>query len=765
MISSIEITNWKTHKSTKLNFQKGVNVLIGIMGAGKSSVMDAISFGLFGTFPALLQRRVTLEDLISNLAESKEAEVRLNFTANDDSYSVIRKISPNGNSAKLEKNGQYLQTQAARVNEEVENLLKIDYDTFSRAIYAEQNQLDYFLELTKGDRKKQIDRMLGLDNFAIAEENATTLINTIKSTIKAEEEILARIDVKELKEQMKRTEDEMAAHQKETEELEKMVKEQRQSLDLTKKKLDEQKALFQKKKSINDETLRINSRINTLDEEIEKIKALNINEERLKKDTEEKTARGALLSGELSELKKSERETVRKLSEAESEAKNAEKKIAERDRIREQNKGKTEEALSNNLDEAEKGIAKMLEDISSFKSRKSETEEWMKELSKHLSVCPVCERELGEELRQKLVSKKKSTLSDLDSQIKDISAKIEEKKKVHKELSEELNSFKMAKQKLAEYSDIEMDLDSSRKERERRKKELEDIAAKLDRTTKEHESISKELQKLNADSETIKRKNAYAGEISKSMAILKAKKEEASSIFVDEKEIDVLQDSLTKQSARLSDMESKIEGNRKYIKNLQDQIEEKGKQVRNFSDMEKKIEKRRSQLSNLNKFKAALIDTEALLRNQLVSSINSLMQALWRELYPYGDYMGIRLNAKKDDYSLEVNTSIGGESEWLEVDGIASGGERSISCLTMRIALAMVIVPNLKWLILDEPTHNIDSNGIAKLIEVLTGTLPKVVEQIFIITHDEELKQVGSAKIYQLERDKAANGHTTIAET
>ena len=64
MISSIELVNWRSHKHNVLGFQKGVNILIGIMGAGKSSVMDALSFGLFGTFPALVHRRTSLDGLI-----------------------------------------------------------------------------------------------------------------------------------------------------------------------------------------------------------------------------------------------------------------------------------------------------------------------------------------------------------------------------------------------------------------------------------------------------------------------------------------------------------------------------------------------------------------------------------------------------------------------------------------------------------------------------------------------------------------------------
>ncbi len=62
MIESIKLTNWKTHKETFIRFDKGVNVIVGVMGAGKSSVMDAISFALFGSFPALKHKKVNLTD-------------------------------------------------------------------------------------------------------------------------------------------------------------------------------------------------------------------------------------------------------------------------------------------------------------------------------------------------------------------------------------------------------------------------------------------------------------------------------------------------------------------------------------------------------------------------------------------------------------------------------------------------------------------------------------------------------------------------------
>ena len=55
-------------------------------------------------------------------------------------------------------------------------------------------------------------------------------------------------------------------------------------------------------------------------------------------------------------------------------------------------------------------------------------------------------------------------------------------------------------------------------------------------------------------------------------------------------------------------------------------------------------------------------------------------------------------------------------------------------------------------------------SGISKLIEVLGNTLPKIVEQVFIITHDENLREISSAAVYMLDRDKAASGATVVGE-
>jgi len=102
------------------------------------------------------------------------------------------------------------------------------------------------------------------------------------------------------------------------------------------------------------------------------------------------------------------------------------------------------------------------------------------------------------------------------------------------------------------------------------------------------------------------------------------------------------------------------------------------------------------------------------------------------------------------------------KNKWINVEGISSGGERSIASLVMRIALSIVLSPNLKLLILDEPTHNLDTNIIEKLSEVLREKVGNLLEQTIIVTHDERLTYAGTGYIYELYREEGKKGYTKV---
>jgi len=99
----------------------------------------------------------------------------------------------------------------------------------------------------------------------------------------------------------------------------------------------------------------------------------------------------------------------------------------------------------------------------------------------------------------------------------------------------------------------------------------------------------------------------------------------------------------------------------------------------------------------------------------------------------------------------------------VNVEGVTSGGERSTASLTLRIALSLVLTQNLSWLVLDEPTHNLDKQAIKELATTLREHLPEIVDQIFIITHEPELEKAASSYLYILERNKEKDEPTKVA--
>ena len=125
-------------------------------------------------------------------------------------------------------------------------------------------------------------------------------------------------------------------------------------------------------------------------------------------------------------------------------------------------------------------------------------------------------------------------------------------------------------------------------------------------------------------------------------------------------------------------------------------------------------------------------------------------------LTPYSNFFSIKIEPK-ENYSVQVLTSNG----WVDIES-ASGGERSIAILALRIAFSLAFTENLRWLILDEPTHNLDDLSIKKFSEFLRERIGDMIEQVFIITHEKELVDTLSGRIYEFNRNKDIDEPTKV---
>ncbi|MGC9157188.1 MAG: AAA family ATPase [Candidatus Micrarchaeia archaeon] len=766
MLKHIELQNWKTHRSTSLDFAKGTNILVGQMGAGKSSVLDAIAFALFGKYPALQHRQVTVSDIITNRpVQMQEASVRLSMEIQGNVYDITRKIELNGTtSATISKNGSYLQSQPQRVNEQVEKILGIDYDLFMRAIYSEQNRLTYFLELSPGERKKEIDDLLGLSAFATAYDNTTSLINRINDRIEDLEGLAKSQDI----EGMKKAKEELASKLADTSsklggkklELEKASEKAKQA----RQRLEEAKAAMAKKQELGEKKAKLESKKQTLAKELEELKAkLSIGTEQLEKKLEEQRKRVSELSEQSAELEKKAKEALEAKARLNAEAEELAKKGEEAKKISERLKGNSSQELLKLAEAMKKELDSLLEEQAKQQAQISENMKYMEELKRHIAKCPVCERELTPELVDSLIASKQKAIDIASGQLARVSKEVEEKRLSIKNAEQKAKELELYEQKLAELGDVASRLEHAKEELGKAEKEAGELGKKKEEKARELDQANKELAKLEALHDEAERKKRYELELEDAERELVNIEKEIAEIRVSQEEIDKLNAEYTAASAEQAKLGAEVRGLEAMLEQLKAQLADKEKQLGEAQRLKEEIEKKKLAASELAKYKNALADTQVTLRSKMVEYINAVMQSIWPELYPYADYQGIRLEPTDDDYVLMLRTNRQGK-EWEPVEAIASGGERSVACLAMRVAFALVLVPNLKWLILDEPTHNIDRQGIEKLVRAIGEALPKYIEQIFIITHDELLKQVPNARIYVFSRDKAEQGETQIEE-
>ncbi|MBI2040602.1 MAG: SMC family ATPase [DPANN group archaeon] len=207
MIERLKLVNWKSHTNSEYVFSKGTNILVGQMGAGKTSILQAISYVLFGTFYEMKSREIKTLDVLNRNSNVSFAEVEM--TASD--FSVRRKITERGVEAVLrDPSGKLIAgNNPAQVNDYVAQALKIDDDIFLRTVYARQNDIDLFLKVSPGERKKKLDEIMGLDKFETVRKNAISLLNSIGKKMRDRESYIHSISVENLDMQINGLNDEI----------------------------------------------------------------------------------------------------------------------------------------------------------------------------------------------------------------------------------------------------------------------------------------------------------------------------------------------------------------------------------------------------------------------------------------------------------------------------------------------------------------------------------------------------------------------------
>ena len=175
IFTKLKLINFKSHENTTINFEKGISVIVGENGAGKSTILEGISFALFKQHTA---KRI--DDLVRNNAESMTVE--LEFSSNNREYKIVRTKKSMLKSSiykKTSKDGGFVHicTGDKEVANEIRQILDIDSDLFLNAIYIRQGEIAELVDKTPAEKKELIAKLLGIDSLEKAWKNLLPFIN------------------------------------------------------------------------------------------------------------------------------------------------------------------------------------------------------------------------------------------------------------------------------------------------------------------------------------------------------------------------------------------------------------------------------------------------------------------------------------------------------------------------------------------------------------------------------------------------------------
>jgi len=178
MSIQFKVLRWKNFLSTgniftEIQLNKTTNTLIvGENGAGKSTILDALSFALFGK-PF---RKINKPQLLNTITK-KDLVVEIEFNISSNEYKIIRGIKPTV--FEVYQNGILL-NQSAEMKDYQEilekQILKLNFKSFGQVVVLGSATFQPFMQLPGGQRREIIEDLLDLQIF-------TTMNSLLKDKI------------------------------------------------------------------------------------------------------------------------------------------------------------------------------------------------------------------------------------------------------------------------------------------------------------------------------------------------------------------------------------------------------------------------------------------------------------------------------------------------------------------------------------------------------------------------------------------------------
>ncbi|MEM4540999.1 MAG: DNA double-strand break repair ATPase Rad50 [Archaeoglobaceae archaeon] len=639
ILKEISLKNFKSHRNTKISFDKGINLIAGRNGSGKSSILDAILVALYGVRQGYARKA----DLIQIGAEDYSIEIL--FEHGNRDYRIIRRSD-----GVSELHGEVRIEGDQKINEWVERNLS-PFHVFTGAVYVRQGEIETIISDESG-REKIIRKITRIEDYETAWKNLGVVIKELESELKRYLEVTKQKE--DLERKLKEKEQGITEIKEEIVRCENRLKELRELLtkiSLEKKRFDE---LKDRLNTLNTEIIKLDGEIGGLKNRLEvlsrqktelDLKITSLKSSLKEFERVEREARRYLDLSEfhksflksiqdieskikdleiekervLAELKKCEDER-NNLERIKSEISEIEKRIwslsddAERwqkIRLKVERKIQIENILYEknlSLEKIESAFAKIqkarefdkalkeeFEKISAQKgslmSEEKRISEILEKLKYVVGVCPVCGRELSNQHREELLKKYSAEIGNIKERLRRIEEKEikmkEERRKVEEALAKQdsVLKFKQLADELKKISEELKNVDENKLRSSN--EELEKLKTRMEFLKENERKALEILQKFDSiltTLESIKAKHLEA-QRKRDAIINQLAQKNFSSLDELEKEIYRLRKSyedwigLKKAKEELDSAESKLKDVKTELEKISDVIKLKSNQL------------------------------------------------------------------------------------------------------------------------------------------------------------------------------------------
>jgi len=780
ILNSLVINNIRSYDHEEVVFPRGISLFEGDIGSGKSTILMAIEFALFG--------------LGSHKGESllaKKSEIGyviLEFSVDNEKYEIKRELKRKSSGVNQDPKNSWIKIDGvteplspSELKQRVLQILKFNEPAdpkaeskiFRYAIFTPQEAMKEVLSDSE-KRLETIRKAFGIEDYSIAQSNAKEILSKIKTKSAVFAERFSDIsqlesEINESQKMIINLKSKKSQNENKMKSLESEEKTKLKELKELQDKNNNKVKLELKKESLEERIESDKKRVETIEQEFAEfeleLKDKNTKFEKLMEIKKPETKK-SIPNIEL-EIKKFQKKND-ELIKSESEKNSLEidiNRLKEKFGEKIQSDESSINSILNDLETEKESLEKFADEISEKLDKvkgqqvqkQTLKESLQKEIEKFTSLgnaCPTCKQEITEIHHHNLVDEKQNDVDALSKELETITDSFFESKKKSSEINQKLESYEH---------------------------EIEEISKILPRI-EEYNSKSDRYNQLDLGIIELKKNSPYGdnpveyltelkdelvrfeGVTAQMIQIADAKQKIEKTIVNHQQEVDLIDSQNSQRLSELEEIKKKLTSidESEKISEKEDELNSMRKEIlqvssviaatsENLKNQNKKVKENESKVIESKKWETKykkfdqfgqwleifFIPTISQIEKQVLLSILQNFNETYTRWY------SILVEDPTKESRIDENfTPIINQDGYDQEIGYLSGGEKTSIALAYRLTLNSLIrkeTESMKsnLLILDEPTDGFSKNQLGKIREILDELKS---EQIVLVSHEKELE-------------------------